>query len=257
MIRLDHVSKSYDGGRTLAVRNLTLGVERGELMVLLGESGCGKTTTLKMINRLIESTAGRIEVDGQNVCDHDPVLLRRGIGYVFQRIGLFPHMTVAENVAVVPRLQGWTRPQIEERVRELLDMVDMPPAEFADRMPRRLSGGQQQRVGVARALAVRPKIMLMDEPFGALDPITRASLQDQYRRIHDRLGLTTVMVTHDMTEALLMASRIAVLSSGRLLQVGAPRDLLTAPADDYVRQLMQTPKQQADRLEALVEETEP
>ena len=257
MIRLHHVSKSYDGGRTLAVRNLTLGVERGELMVLLGESGCGKTTTLKMINRLIESTAGRIEVDGQNVRDHDPVLLRRGIGYVFQRIGLFPHMTVAQNVAIVPRLQGWTRPQIEERVRELLDMVDMPPAEFADRMPRRLSGGQQQRVGVARALAVRPKIMLMDEPFGALDPITRASLQDQYRRIHDRLGLTTVMVTHDMTEALLMASRIAVLSSGRLLQVGAPRDLLTAPADAYVRQLMQTPKQQADRLEALVEETEP
>ncbi|MCK4375125.1 MAG: ATP-binding cassette domain-containing protein, partial [Candidatus Brocadiae bacterium] len=145
MIRLDHVSKSYDGGRTLAVRNLTLGVERGELMVLLGESGCGKTTTLKMINRLIESTAGRIEVDGQNVRDHDPVLLRRGIGYVFQRIGLFPHMTVAENVAVVPRLQGWTRPQIEERVRELLDLVDMPPAEFADRVPRHLSGGQQQR----------------------------------------------------------------------------------------------------------------
>ena len=139
----------------------------------------------------------------------------------------------------------------------MLDLVDMPPAEFADRMPRRLSGGQQQRVGVARALAVRPKIMLMDEPFGSLDPITRASLQDQYRRIHDRLGLTTVMVTHDMTEALLMASRIAVLSSGRLLQVGAPRDLLTAPADAYVRQLMQTPKQQADRLEALVEETEP
>ncbi|MEA3367432.1 MAG: ATP-binding cassette domain-containing protein [Planctomycetota bacterium] len=256
MIRLSQVSKSYDGSRTWAVRRLDLHVREGELMVLLGESGCGKTTTLKMINRLIEATAGRIHVAGQDVCQQDPVLLRRRIGYVFQRIGLFPHMTVGENVAIVPRLLGWEKQIVARRVDELLEMVDLDPATFRDRMPRNLSGGQQQRVGVARALAARSNIMLMDEPFGALDPLTRALLQDAYRRIHQRLGLTSVMVTHDMTEALLMADRIACMRAGEIVQVGSPHALMTRPQDEFVRQLMQTPKEQADRLERIVREEE-
>jgi len=257
MIRLDSVSKSYDGGTTWAVRALDLHVREGELMVLLGESGCGKTTTLKMINRLIEPTSGRIEVDGTDAADRNPVDLRRRIGYVFQRIGLFPHMTVGENVAVVPKLLGWPKPKIDGRVDELLRLVDMAPGEFRVRMPRNLSGGQQQRIGVARALAARSNIMLMDEPFGALDPLTRASLQDEYRRLHGRLGLTTVMVTHDMTEALLMADRIACMRDGQIVQVGSPHDLMTRPKDDFVRGLMQTPKEHADRLESIFQKQEP
>jgi len=254
MIRLDQVSKSYDGGRTWAVRGLNLHVAEGELMVLLGESGCGKTTTLKMINGLIEATDGRIHVAGQDVRRQDPVLLRRRIGYVFQRIGLFPHMTVGENVAIVPKLLGWEKQTVARRVEELLEMVDLGPADFRDRMPRNLSGGQRQRVGVARALAARSNVMLMDEPFGALDPLTRASLQDEYRRIHRRLGLTSVMVTHDMTEALLMADRIACMRAGEIVQVGSPHALMTDPQDEFVRRLMQTPKEQADRLEQIVQD---
>jgi len=256
MIRLEQVSKSYDGGATWAVRRLDLHVAEGEVMVLLGESGCGKTTTLKMINRLIEATEGRIGVAGEDVRDQDPVFLRRRVGYVFQRIGLFPHMTVGENVAVVPRLLGWEKSTIARRVDELLELVALDPSDFRDRMPRHLSGGQQQRVGVARALAARSNIMLMDEPFGALDPLTRASLQDEYRRIHRRLSLTSLMVTHDMTEALLMADRIACMRAGEIVQVGSPHELMTRPADDFVRSLMETPKEQADRLEQIVRDEE-
>jgi osmoprotectant transport system ATP-binding protein len=223
--------------------------------VLLGGSGCGKTTTLKMINRLIEPTAGRILVGGQDVLAADPVTLRRGIGYVFQGIGLFPHLTVADNVALVPRLLGWPLERIQARVEELLEMVHLPAEQYRTRWPRQLSGGQQQRVGFARALAAGPRVMLLDEPFGALDPITRDGLREEFRQIQTRLGLTAVMVTHDVTEALLCADRIAVMNDGRLLQVGTPAELLHSPADGFVAALMATPRRQAERLEALATES--
>ncbi len=252
MIRLREVRKAYANAGAFAVDGVDLDIDAGEFLVLLGESGCGKTTTLKMINRLIEPTSGRIEVDGQNTQTVDPVMLRRSIGYAFQGVGLFPHMTVGENVAVVPNLLGWLRRRTDERVDELLSLVNLEPNDYRERMPGELSGGQRQRVGLARALAAKPKIMLMDEPLGALDPLTRDALQDEYRNLHDRLSLTTVMVTHDMTEALLMADRIAVMLNGRIVQTGTPRDLLTDPHSDYVRSLMETPKRQADRLESLM-----
>ena len=254
MIRLHEVTKSYNAGQVVAVDRLTLEVRAGELVVLLGESGCGKTTTLKMVNRLIEPSDGVIEVDGVDNRTVNAVQLRRRIGYVFQGIGLFPHMTVGQNIALVPGLLNWSAAETAKRVDELLELVELPPDEYRDRYPRELSGGQRQRVGVARALAAKPKIMLMDEPFGALDPLTRDTLQEAFVRIHRRLGLTTVMVTHDMTEALLMADRIAVISGGRVLRFGTPHEMLTEPGDEYVRSLMQMPKRQADRLEALVEE---
>lgn len=250
MICLTEVTKEFPDG-TVAVRAANLQVEPGELIILLGESGCGKTTTLKMINRLIELTSGTIEVDGQDISAIDAVQLRRRIGYVFQGIGLFPHMTVEENVATVPRLLNWEPAQINGRIDELLDLVNLEPATYRQRLPKELSGGQRQRVGLARALAAKPKIMLMDEPFGAVDPINRDVLQEEFCRIHRQLGLTTVMVTHDMTEALLMADRIAAMQQGRITQVDTPRQMLTSPADDYVRGLVAAPKKQADRLEEL------
>jgi osmoprotectant transport system ATP-binding protein len=251
MIELDNVSKSYDGGGKYSVREVSLRVPTGTMLVLLGGSGCGKTTTLKMINRLIEPSAGRIEVHGQDVCKLDKVQLRRGIGYVFQGIGLFPHMTIADNVAVVPRLLGWPTARIAARVDELLHMVHLPPEQYRDRFPRQLSGGQQQRVGFARALAAGPKVMLLDEPFGALDPVTRDELRVEFLALRKRLGLTAVMVTHDMTEALLSADLIAVMNAGRLVRLGSPHELLTNPGDPFVAALMAAPKRQADQLEAL------
>ena len=233
------------------MRDVSLRVPAGQLLVLLGGSGSGKTTTLKMINRLIEPTAGRIEIDGRDVRTVDPTLLRRDIGYVFQGIGLFPHMTVAENVAVVPRLLGWPAGRIAARVDELLDLVHLPPGQYRSRRPGQLSGGQQQRVGFARALAAGPRVMLLDEPFGALDPVTRDELRGEFLQIRRQLGLTAVMVTHDMTEALLSADLIAVMNAGRLLRVGTPRELLTDPGDDFVAALMAGPRRQADQLEAL------
>ncbi len=251
MIVLDNVCKSYDRGGTYSVRDVSLTVPTGSLLVLLGGSGCGKTTTLKMINRLIEPTAGRIEIDGRDVQTLDPVELRRGIGYVLQGIGLFPHMTVADNVAVVPRLLGWPPARIAARIDEMLTLVRLPPDEYRDRFPHQLSGGQQQRIGFARALAAGPRVMLLDEPFGALDPVTRDELREEFLAIRRRLNLTAVMVTHDMTEALLSADRIAVLNGGRLLRLGTSRELLTNPGDPFVAALMATPRRQADRLDAL------
>jgi osmoprotectant transport system ATP-binding protein len=251
MISLRGVSKRYEGQPTFAVADVDLDVAEGELVILLGESGCGKTTTLKMINRLIEPSGGTITINGEDTRTTDPVALRRGIGYVFQRIGLFPHMTVADNIASVPRLLGWAEPKIAQRVDELLDLMGLEPEAYRLRRPAQLSGGQQQRVGVARALAAQPRVLLMDEPFGALDPITRDTLQTEFRSLQRRLGLTVVMVTHDMTEALLLADRLAIMQEGVIKRIGGPRELLRDPGDPYVAQLLATPKRQADFLEEL------
>ncbi len=252
MIALDGVSKSYDGGKTFPVRDVSLMVPAGEMLVLLGGSGCGKTTTLKMINRLVEPTAGRVEVDGRDVRGLDPVALRRGIGYVIQGAGLFPHLSVADNVAVVPRLLGWPLARIAARVDELLELVRLPPTEYRHRSPAQLSGGQQQRVGFARALAAGPKVMLLDEPFGALDPVTRDELRDEFQALRRRLGLTAVMVTHDMTEALLTADRIAVMQDGRVLRAGTPRELLADPGHPFVEALVAAPRRHAARVDELL-----
>jgi osmoprotectant transport system ATP-binding protein len=256
MIVLDHVSKAFGPDGRFAVRDVSLHLPAGQMLVLLGGSGCGKTTTLKMINRLIEPTAGDVRVNGRSVRDADPVALRRGIGYVFQGIGLFPHLTVAENVAVVPRLLGWPADKVRARVDELLEMIHLPPAEYRGRLPRELSGGQQQRVGFARALAARPQVMLLDEPFGALDPVTRDELRGEFLQLRRALRLTAVMVTHDMTEALLSADLVAVMNGGRLLQLGTPHELLTRPADAFVAALMATPRRQAKQVESLAAEGE-
>ena len=244
MIRLEDVSKSFDNGQSYAVRDVSLHIAPGELLVLLGSSGCGKTTTLKMINRLIEPTTGTIEVGGRNVRAHDVIQLRRSIGYVFQGIGLFPHMTVEENVSVVLRLQGVPKRERLGRGRELMELVGLPPHDFSFRYPKELSGGQQQRVGVARALAADPGCLLMDEPFGALDAITRDGLQEELLHLKERLLKTIVFVTHDIFEALRLADRIAVMHAGRLEQVGSREQILRAPATEFVRDLFEKPAQQ-------------
>ncbi len=250
-IELRGVTMRYVQDAPPAVDQFDLRVPPGELLVLLGESGCGKTTTLKMINRLIEPTSGTILVGGRDIAEADPVGLRRSIGYVFQGVGLFPHLTVGENVGVVPHLMRWERGRTRARTDELLELVGLDPATFRDRDPDELSGGQRQRVGIARALAATPKTMLMDEPLGALDPITRATLQDELRRIHDQCGLTSVMVTHDMTEALMMGDRIGVMKAGRIVGLGTPAELLADPGDPYVERLLATPRREVRRLEAL------
>ena len=255
LITFEHVAKSFDGGRgaksVLAVDDVSLAVAAGEFLAIVGSSGSGKTTLLRLANRLIETDRGRITIDGEDVRAADPVSLRRRIGYVFQSGGLFPHMSVAANIGITPRLKGERESDIAARIDELLDLVRLDRNEFRDRFPHELSGGQRQRVGVARALAAKPKIVLMDEPFGALDPLTRDALGDDYRALHKKLGLTTVMITHDMTEAILLADRIAVMRGGRLLAQGTPPEL--AQSDDaYVVELLRTPRRQAERLNALL-----
>lgn len=253
MIDIVHLTKEYHAGGRPAVDDFNLSIARGELLVLVGPSGCGKTTTLTMINRLTEPSAGEVRIDGISIADSDPVALRRQIGFVFQDIGLFPHLTAAENVGITLRLLGMPKPAIDARVHELMTQMHLPPAEFGERFPRALSGGQKQRVGLARALAAKPSIMLMDEPFGALDPLTRDELTPEYRGLHDTLGLTTVLVTHDMTEAFLLADRIAVMREGHLVQVGSPREIATQPADDFVRALIENPRKRARALAAVME----
>jgi osmoprotectant transport system ATP-binding protein len=243
MIELERLSRRY--GETLAVDDLSLRVARGELLVLLGGSGSGKTTTLKMVNRLIEPSAGCVRIAGRDTRELAPHALRRGIGYCFQQVGLFPHLSVARNVAITPQLLGWSSQKIAARVDELLQLVELEPAAFRDRRPDQLSGGEQQRVGLARALAAEPEVVLLDEPFGALDPLTRDRLQRWFLTLRRRLGFTAIFVTHDMVEALALGDRIAVLNQGRLAQVGTPSQLLNAPADDYVAELMATPRRQA------------
>jgi osmoprotectant transport system ATP-binding protein len=233
MIELQHVSKRY--GDRAAVDDLSLTVRNGEFLVLIGPSGSGKSTALKLINRLIPLSSGSVKVDGTDIRNFRPEELRRRIGYVFQSIGLFPHWTVERNIGTVPELLGWPKARIGDRAAELLTLFKLDPQIFRRKYPHQLSGGEQQRVGVARALAARPEILLMDEPFGALDPITRVALQDEVARIHAESGTTIVFVTHDMDEALKLGSRIAILAQGRLVQVASPVELLKAPENDFVR----------------------
>jgi osmoprotectant transport system ATP-binding protein len=253
LIAFAHVGKSFDGGRgakpVLAVDDVSLEVAAGEFLAIVGGSGSGKTTLLRLANRLIDADSGSITIEGEDVRAADPVQLRRRIGYVFQSGGLFPHMSVADNIGITPKLQGIPATEIASRVDELLDLVRLERGQHRDRLPRELSGGQRQRVGVARALAARPRIVLMDEPFGALDPLTRDALGDDYRALHQRLALTTVMITHDMAEAVLLADRIAVMRAGRLLAQGTPAEL-AASQDRYVGELLRTPRRQAERLHA-------
>jgi osmoprotectant transport system ATP-binding protein len=253
MIELRDVTVRYRGAAAASVDGLSLRIAKGEFVALVGESGSGKTTTLKCINRLIAPSEGQVLVDGRDVAQLDPVELRRSIGYVFQGVGLFPHMSVAENVALVPRLLRWPRAQVEARVDELLRLVGLDPAGYGARAPRELSGGQRQRVGVARALAGRPGIVLMDEPFGALDPLTRAELQDELARLHASLGLTVVFVTHDIAEALLLADRIAVLQRGRIVACGTPGELVREGQHPYARALIGASQRQGERIAARIE----
>ena len=236
MIRLEALTKTYAApqGTVTAVDGVSLEVGAGETCVLLGPSGCGKTTTLRLINRLVAPTSGKVFLAGRDTAQVDPVALRRGIGYVIQQIGLFPNMTVAENIGVVPRLLGWSEARRRERADELLALLALPPSQFAHRYPNELSGGQAQRVGVARALAVDPPVLLMDEPFAALDPLNREAIQDEFLRMQRKLRKTILFVSHDIDEAVKMADRIAIFHSGRLVQYAAPDAMLAHPADAFV-----------------------
>src|SRR6195952_94606 len=233
LISYANVAKTFDGGRVVAVDDVSLEVAEGEFLAIVGGSGSGKTTLLRLTNRLIEADRGTITVEGEDIANVDPIGLRRRIGYVFQSGGLFPHIDVAGNIGMTPKLLGTPADEIAARVDELLDLVRLDRAQYRDRLPHELSGGQRQRVGVARAVAAKAPIVLMDEPFGALDPLTRDALGDDYRALHDKLGLTTIMITHDITEALLLADRIAVLRAGRLLAVDRPT-MLPSSDDRYV-----------------------
>ncbi len=235
MIRLENVTKVYPGSSLPAVNSVDLEVKQGEICVLIGSSGCGKTTLMRMINRLIPITTGSIFIDGRNIMKMDPIQLRRSVGYAIQQIGLFPHMTVYENIATVPRLLKWDKRKIDERVDALLSLVQLEPETFRSRYPRELSGGQAQRIGVARAMATDPPVMLMDEPFGAIDPINREVLQDEFLRIQELVKKTIVFVTHDIHEAIKMGDAIALLDAGRLIQFGTPEQLLTKPANQFVK----------------------
>ncbi|WP_353947066.1 betaine/proline/choline family ABC transporter ATP-binding protein [Streptomyces sp. HUAS MG91] len=234
-IELENLTKIYPGNPNPAVDNVNMEIKAGELIIFVGPSGCGKSTTLKMINRLIEPTSGRIRIGGEDVTDMDPVKLRRKVGYAIQSSGLFPHMTVAQNIALVPKMVGWSKSKVKARVEEMLDLVGLDAGEFQGRYPRQLSGGQQQRVGVARALAADPPVLLMDEPFGAVDPITRDHLQDELIRLQHELHKTIVFVTHDFDEAIKLGDRIAVLREhSHIAQFDTPEAILTNPADDFV-----------------------
>jgi osmoprotectant transport system ATP-binding protein len=252
LIEIDRAGKSFDGARSFAVHDVTLTVAAGSFVAVVGTSGSGKTTTLKFINRLVEPDSGEVRIDGVRVDAIDAPTLRRRIGYVFQGIGLFPHMRVGENIGITPQLLRWKPAQIATRVEELLDLVGLPRS-YAARFPDALSGGEAQRVSVARALAARPRIVLMEEPFGALDPVTRDAIGSAYRSLHDQLRLTTVMVTHDVQEAVLLADQIVVMSAGRIRAQGTPAELMADTADADVAALMAMPRRQAERIAAIMD----
>jgi osmoprotectant transport system ATP-binding protein len=237
MIKFENVGKAYEDG-FVALKNINLEVKQGELVTLIGPSGCGKTTTMRMINRLTEPTEGKILIDNQDISQINPVELRRNIGYVIQQIGLFPHMTIEQNISLVPKLKKWEPEKYIKRVDELLDLVGMDPATFKQRFPSELSGGQQQRVGVIRALAAEPNIILMDEPFSALDPISREQLQDDIVSLQEEIKKTIVFVTHDMDEAIKIANRIAIMQDGEIIQVDTPDKILRRPANEFVREFI-------------------
>jgi osmoprotectant transport system ATP-binding protein len=237
VIKFNQVTKTFPGGTT-AVDNLSFEVPRGQTLVLLGTSGSGKTTTMKMVNRLIEPTSGSIEIDGSDIMSQNPIELRRNIGYAIQHIGLFPHMTVGENIAVIPKMLSWESARIKDRVDHLLEMVGLEPDEFRDRYPLQLSGGQKQRIGVGRALAADPPIVLMDEPFGALDPITREQLQDEFLELESEIKKTIIFVTHDIFEAVKMGEKVALLNEGRLVQLSEPAELIDNPANEFVENFL-------------------
>ena len=237
-IELQDVTKTFKGAGYPAVDHVSLTVEEGELITILGSSGCGKTTLLKMINRLYEPDSGRIVLFGEDIATLDAVLVRRRIGYVIQQVGLFPHYTVAQNIGTVPRLLKWDRARIEARVDELLELVGLEPLEFRNRYPSQLSGGQQQRVGLARALAVDPKILLMDEPFGAIDSITREKLQTELLALHQNMGKTVLFVTHDLEEAFRLGDRVIIMNEGRIRQFDTPEAIIRRPADPFVQSLV-------------------
>ncbi|MEM1244235.1 MAG: ATP-binding cassette domain-containing protein [Pseudomonadota bacterium] len=254
MIIFKNVSKSFDKNKTFVVKNIDLTIHDSEILVLLGSSGCGKTTTLKMLNRLVEPSDGQITLDDKPIKSFDRVNLRRSMGYVIQGVGLFPHMTVAENISIVLRLLGKSEDERLKCAMELLSLINLDPKEYAFRMPDELSGGQQQRVGVARALANNPKYLLMDEPFGALDSITRNALQDELLRLNTELHKTIVFVTHDILEAFKLADRIVVMNKGRIEQIGTKEDILNHPATPFVQELIQTPTEQLANYQEILKE---
>jgi osmoprotectant transport system ATP-binding protein len=251
-IELDKVRKSFDGGRTFAVRDASFRVQSRSFLALLGATGSGKTTMLKFINRLIRPDSGTVKIDGEDVAAADATQLRRRVGYVFQGAALFPNMSVGENIGITPQLLGWEPAGIAERVDELLDLVELP-RRYCSRDPATLSGGERQRVAIARSIAARPRIVLMDEPFGALDPVTRDAVGAAYRKLHDQLALTTIMVTHDVQEALLLADRIAVMKTGEVLVDDTPQALMTAADNPDVADLMAMPRRWAERIRVIVD----
>lgn len=239
-IEFKNISKAFPGAKGNAVDHVSFKVEEGEMITILGTSGCGKTTMMKMVNRLYEPTEGQILIFGEDIQKLDAIKLRRQIGYVIQQIGLFPHMTVEKNIRVVPEMLGWNEEKMKNRVTDLLNLINLNPEEYRNRYPSQLSGGQQQRVGLARALAVEPKIMLLDEPFGAIDAINRSKLQDELLAIHKKEHQTCLFVTHDVTEALKLGDRVLVMNEGKIQQFAAPSELISSPANDYVASLLKS-----------------